>query len=87
MRILMVGIAVLGLGGCTYAKAFVTPDGKPAYLVDCTDFDMTVCHARARKVCGGNYTVLNQSARIEQGLQVGEFDTLLRLQVVCANSA
>lgn len=65
MKLLPVIVAALVLGGCEMLqpldapKAFVAPDGRPAFSMNCAN-GMAACHNQARKACDGNYEILNQ---------------------------
>jgi hypothetical protein len=87
MRI-VVGLAAFALASCTHAaQPFTTPDGKPAWLVRCGGAmrTMTACHEIGRKVCRGNYTVLNQ---VVTPRATDDFATENRsIEIVCESHA
>ena len=77
MRLLLVGL--IALSGCSTLepvgkmsaaevnwgepiRAITTPDGKEGYVVSCVR-GVDYCYERARKVCGGNYEVIDQNER------------------------
>jgi hypothetical protein len=59
----LVVLAALATASCVSAKPFTTPDGKPAYLVECDgdSLDISSCYDKARETCGGDYEVLRRS--------------------------
>lgn len=86
----LVVVAAL-LAGCATppsATPFVSPDGKSAFLIACGDGGMPACHAEARRVCGGNYSVTStvDSSRTVSNPVTGQVASLAyqRLQIMCA---
>lgn len=50
----------LTLAGCiTSPKPVVGPDGTPNQLLSCTAIED--CYSQARKICNGNYKIVNTS--------------------------
>lgn len=39
-------------------KPFVSPDGRQAFAVDCSQSGLSACYTRAREACGGDYEIM-----------------------------
>jgi hypothetical protein len=94
MKASVLVVAVFALGGCALIRPtspvteYVTPDGQRGLVVRCDETGIPVCHQRARKTCGGDYTLTNQTERQDYDLGdsiIGPSTYMIRsIEVTCA---
>ena len=53
------------------------PDGRTGYLVNCDAGGFSRCYARAREICGGDFTVLTRTDR------AGVVEDERRIEMTC----
>lgn len=61
MKFVLLVCAAAALGSCASAPsvtAFQSPDGRPAFAIDCSDTGLSSCYTTARESCGGNYEIM-----------------------------
>lgn len=87
MKLLIAGLAALAVASCatgfelgTTTHTFTTPDGRAGYIIECAG--MSYCYARARKLCGGNYTLSNRTERLQTNQITGLSDQR-SIEAVC----
>jgi len=50
------------LAGCATSEKIIGPDGSPHHLITCNT--VVHCYEKSRKICKGNYTIVNTSTQV-----------------------
>jgi hypothetical protein len=61
--LILIGITVMLVSGCTTVNSIYEKDGKLALLIECgASVSFSVCHDRAKRECPNGYTTLSEES-------------------------
>lgn len=57
----LIVVAALVFGACATdpePQSFISPDGKQAFAVTCSNSGMAACYTKAREACSGDFQII-----------------------------
>ena len=78
MRKFLIPLTILFMASCSTPQSLIGPDGTTHYVITCGYIEK--CYKDARKVCDGNYKIVNTTTSVDvfNGLRTQSQDLLIK---------